>query len=145
MYNRKADLSDCKQNGAEPGMSQPQTLLINRTERALLSLFCLVESVWSWASIARGIGYRVDLVTALFSLLLVFIVGSIAYRSSFWGDRVVFSAIAGVFALAVVRAAPFPPTAMLALDVAHAFAWTIAALMSLIILARTFGALRRFL
>jgi len=145
MYNRREDLSDYKQNGAEPGMSQPHALLLSRTERVLLSLFCLVESVWSWASIARGVGYRVDLVTALFSLLLVFIVGSIAYRSSFWGDRVVFSAIAGVFALAVVRAASLPPAAMLALDVAHAFAWTIAALMSLIILLRSFGAQRQFL
>ena len=121
-------------------MSPPQALLNNRTACALVSLFCLVESVWSWASIARGVRHRVDLMTALFSLFLIFIAVSIAYRSSFWADRVVFGAIAGAFALIAVRAASFPPTAMFALDVAHAFMWTIAGFVSLIVLARGFRA-----
>jgi uncharacterized membrane protein YesL len=65
----------------------------------------------------------------------MFIVISITYRSSFWADRVVFGALAGVGGLVVVSAASLTPTAMLALDVACAFMWTIAGLVSLIALA----------
>jgi hypothetical protein len=124
-------------------MNEPQAILNNRTACALVSLFCFVESVWSWASIARGVRHRVDLITALFSLFLIFIAVSIAYRSPFWADRVVFGAIAGAFALIAVRAASFSPTAMFALDVGDAFMWTIAACVSLIALALGFRASRR--
>jgi hypothetical protein len=85
----------------------------------------------------------VDLLTALFSLFLIFIAVSIAYRSSFWADRVVFGAIAGTFALMAVRAASFPPAAMFALNAACTFMRTIAGVVSLIALARGFSASRR--
>ncbi len=121
-------------------MSPPQALLNNRKACALVSLFCLIVTGWSWASIARGARHREDLITALFSLFLIFIAFSIVYRSSFWADRVVLGAIAGGYALVAARAASFPPTAMFALDVADAFMWTIAAFVSLIVLARGFRA-----
>ena len=124
-------------------MSLPQGLLNNRTACALVSLFCLVGSVRRWVSIARGVGHPVHLLTALFSLFLIFIAVSIAYRSSFWADRVVFGAIAGAFALIALRAASFPPTAMFVLDAACTFMWTIAGVVSLIVLARGFSASRR--
>jgi len=96
--------------------------------------------VWSWVSITRGVRHREDLINILFFVFVIFITVSIAYRSSFWADRVVFGAVAGAFALVAVRAASFPPTAMFALDVAHAFMWTIAGFVSLIVLARGFRA-----
>ena len=123
-------------------MSPPQALLNNRMACALVSLFCLVESVWSWASIARGIRHRADPMTALFYIFLIFIAVSIAYKSSFWADRVLFCALAGVGALVVVRAASLTPAAMFAVNVAHSFMWTIAGLVSLIVLARGFAASR---
>jgi len=121
-------------------MSPPEGLLHKRKVLAPVTLFCLIEAVWSWASIATGVRHRVDLMTALFSPFLIFIAVSIAYRSSFWADRVVFGALAGVSALIAVRAVSFPPTVMFALDVAQAFMWTIAAFISLIVLARSFRA-----
>ena len=124
-------------------MNPPQALLNKQKILTLVALFCLVEAVWSWGSIAGSVRHRVDLLTALFSLFLVFIGVSIAYRSSFWADRVVFGAIAGAFALIAVRATPLPPTVMLALCRAYAFMWTIAALTSLLILVRNTRTLRR--
>jgi hypothetical protein len=121
-------------------MSSPEGLLDKRRALAPVTLFCLIVTVWSWALIARGARHHEDLITALFSLVLTFIAISIVYRSSFWADRVVFGAIAGAYALVAVRAASFPPTAMFALDVAHAFMWTIAGVVSLIVLARGFRA-----
>lgn len=123
-------------------MSPPEGLLDKRRVLALVTLFCLIETVWSWAEIARGSRHREDLITALFSLVLTFIAISIAYTSSFWADRVVFGALAGVGALIAVRAVSLPPTAMFALDVAYAFMWTIAGVVSLIVLARGFRASR---
>ena len=120
-------------------MSPPQAVLNNRKACALVSLFCLVESVWSWTSIARGIRHRADPMTALFYLFLIFIAVFIAYKSSFWADRVVFGALAGVGGLVVVRAAPLTPAAMFAVSVVHSFMWTIAWLVSLIVLARPGG------
>jgi len=123
-------------------MSQPQGLLNHRATLALVSLFCLIESVWSWASITRGARHREDLINILFLVFVIFITGSIACRSSLWADRVVFGAIAGAFALIVVRAASLTPAAMFAVNVAHSFMWTIAGLVSLIVLARGFAASR---
>jgi len=71
-------------------------------------------------------------------VFVIFITVSIAYRSSFWADRVVFGAVAGAFALVVVRAVSLTPAAMFAVDVACAFMWTIAGFVSLIVLARGF-------
>jgi hypothetical protein len=99
--------------------------------------------VWSWDLIARGVRHRVDLITALFSLFLIFIAVSIAYRSSFWADRVVFGALAGVGAMIAVRAVSLTPAAMLAVNVAKSSMWTIAALISLIVLVRSFETSRR--
>jgi hypothetical protein len=126
------------QRRSKPAMSLPQALLNNRTACALVSLFCLVESVWSWASITRGVRHREDLINIFVFVFVIFIAVSIAYRSSFWADRVVFGAVAGAFALVVVRALSLTPAAMFAVAVAHAFMWTIAGFVSLIVLARGF-------
>jgi hypothetical protein len=115
-------------------MIMRHALLNNQKALALVTLFCLIETVWSWASIARGVRHRVDIITALFSPFLKFIAVSIAYRSSFWADRIVFGAMAAASALIAVRAASLPPTAMFALYVAYAFMWTIAATVGLVIL-----------
>lgn len=123
-------------------MSARQGVLNNRTALALVSLFSLIGSVWSWASIIRGARHREDLIDLVFFAFVIFIAVSIAYRSSFLADRVVFGAVAGAFALSVVRAASLAPAAIFAVDVAHALMWTIAACVSLTILALAFRASR---
>lgn len=121
-------------------MSLPQGLLNNRAICALVSLLCLISSVRSWTSIARGVRHRENLfnIDTLFFAFAIFIAVSIAYRSSFWADRVVFGALASVGALVVVRHVSLTPAAMFAVDVASAFMWTIAGFVSLIVLARGF-------
>jgi len=42
-----------------------QALLNKRAACALVSLFCLVECVWSWASITKGVRHREDLINTL--------------------------------------------------------------------------------
>jgi hypothetical protein len=126
-------------------MSLPPGLLNNRVVCALVSLLCLISSVRSWTSIARGVPHReyVFSINTLFLALPLFIVVSIAYRSSFWADRIVFGALAVVGALVVARALHLTPAAMSAVDVTSAFMWTIAGVVSLIVLARSFSTSHR--
>jgi hypothetical protein len=113
-------------------------VLNNRAVCALALIFCLVECVWSWTAITKG-WHRESLVDMLFFGFVIFITVSIAYRSSFWADRAVFGAIAGAYVLVEMRAAHFSPAVILAISVAHALMWTLAAFVSLIALARDFG------
>jgi len=124
-------------------MSGRQGVLNNRAALALVSLFCLIEGVWSWASIIQGARHSEHLIDLVFFAFVIFITVSIAYRSPFWADRVVFGAVAGAFALILVRAASLTPAAILAVNVAHALMWTIAACVSLTVLALAFRASRR--
>lgn len=112
-------------------------LLSRKRELALATLTSAVFAVWSWANIIWGIRHRVDLAPAVFSLILGFIAISIALRSSFWADRMIIGAIALVFALVSVRAAPLPPTAMLVADAAKSSLWSFSALLGFAILARS--------
>jgi hypothetical protein len=120
-------------------MSQPEGLLSKRPALALVLILCLVASVWSWILIAKGVRHGEGLVNVLFFAVGIIISISIAYRSRFWPDRLVFGAIASAFALVVVRAAPLLPGVRLAVDVSHASMWTIAALASLIVLGTRRG------
>jgi hypothetical protein len=101
-----------------------------------------MSSVWSWVLTARGSRHQGVLfgTDTLFFAICILIFISIAFRSSFWADRVVSGALAGVMAMAVVRAVSLTPAAMFAVDVAHSAMWTIAALVSLIVLISGFKA-----
>jgi len=112
-------------------------ILNRRRELVLVTLSCVIFAVWSWANIIRGIRHRVDLITAFFSLTLGFIAFSIAFKSSFWADRIIIGTMAVVFALISVRAAPLSPTAMLAADVVKSSLWSFSALVGFAVLARS--------
>jgi hypothetical protein len=122
-------------------MSMPRGLE-NRTFLILTVLFCAVESMWSWLSIRRfQLPENPASIFGLFNIffypLLVFAILSIAYRSRFWGDRVVFGIIAGVMVLIAAKATmPLTRPSMLAVNVAKYSMLTIAALVSLRILVR---------
>jgi hypothetical protein len=67
----------------------------------------------------------------------VFITASIAYRSTFTGDRVVFGVATAAFALAALTAAfSLAPSVMLIVAAAKALLWTFAAVASAIVLVR---------
>jgi hypothetical protein len=123
-------------------MSIPRGILKNRTFLISTVLFCAVESVWSWLSIRRvqlpeNPASIFGLVNIVFHTLLIFGIASIAYRSPFWGDRVVFGIVAGVTALIAVKATvPLTRPSMLAVNVAKSSMLTIAALVSLSVLVR---------
>lgn len=116
-------------------MRSRQGLLNRRAACVLVLIFCVIEAVWSWASITK-ISHRESLIEIVFVAFVIFIAVSIAYRSPLWVDRVAFGAIAGAFALVIVRAAPLASTSILAVGAAHAAMWTVAAITSLIALTR---------
>jgi len=120
-------------------MNSPPGIVNRRPTLVLITIFCLIETVWTWTCIVRGCRHPVDLITALFSLFLSFVAVSFAYRSSFRTDRIIFGTFAVVGALISVRAAPLSSTAMIAVDVAKSCMWSFSALVSLIILVRGLG------
>jgi hypothetical protein len=96
----------------------------------------------SWYSLARGTQHRYDLysINTLFLAFAFFIVIAIAYRSTFWADRVAFGALAVGCALVVARALSSAPGAIFAMNFASAFMWTIAAVVAMLALLRGFRA-----
>ena len=120
----------------------PRGILENRTFLTLVVLFCAVESVWSWLSIRRvqlpeNPASIFGLVNIFFYTLLIFAIVSIAYRSRFWGDRVVFGIVAGVAVLIAIKATvPLTPPSMLAVNETKSSMLTIAALVGLGVLVR---------
>jgi hypothetical protein len=123
-------------------MSMSRGLLENRTVLVLALLFFATESVWSWLSIRRvqlpeNPANIFGLVNIFFYMLLIFAIVSVAYRSRFWGDRVVFGIVAAVTVLIAIKVTvPLTRPSMLVVNVAKSSMWTIAALVSLNVLAR---------
>jgi hypothetical protein len=123
-------------------MSMLRGILENRTFLILTVLFFVVESAWSWLSIRRvqlpeNPASIFGLVNIVVYTLLIFGIGSIAHRSRFWGDRVVFGIYAGVIVLiAIMATVPLTRPSMLAVNVAKSCMLTIAALVSLSVLVR---------
>jgi hypothetical protein len=115
--------------------------LENRTY-VILMFFCVVESVWSWLSIKHvqsppNPASIFGIFNIFFYVLFILALASIAYRSQFWGDRVVFGIVAGVSVLIAIKATiPLTRPSMLAVNVAKSSMWTIAALVSLGVLVR---------
>jgi hypothetical protein len=126
------------------GVTKRIAMLENRKICVLVSIYCAISTVWSWALSVRRSRHPLDLFSleTLVFTIWVFILTSIAYRSAFWTDRVVSAALAGVLALAVARTLVFTPSAMFAIDVAHSLMWTIASVVCLIVLAGGFKASR---
>jgi hypothetical protein len=123
-------------------MSMPRGVLENRTFLILAVLFFAVESVWSWLSIRRvrlpeNPASIFGLVNILFYSLFIFALVSVAYRSRFWADRVVFGIFAGVTVLNAIKATVLlTRQSMLAVNIAKSSMLTVAALVSLSVLVR---------
>jgi len=123
-------------------MSEREGLLRNRVILLAVLLASLYGSVVSWLSVGGLAGPRREGGTPvlIFGLACaIFISASIALRSKFLWDRAVFGALAGALVLATVRLTlPLAVEMLLAVNVAKALLWTIAALASLAVLARRF-------
>jgi len=115
-------------------MSQATGVLENRVVCTLLSILGIATSVRSWLWIAKVRLHRdVFSIDTLFSVIALLISIFIAYRSRFWGDQVVFGALACFGLLSMARATFVPPPAMLVVNVACALLWTIAGIASVIV------------
>jgi hypothetical protein len=117
-------------------MTSRRGLLENRAAVIGGVIFFLSVSAWSWLTVTRYERFPHDPIHIFGVLFSVFITVSIAYRSPFWADRVVFGAAAAASLLIAVTVTSLSPLAMFAVNVACAFMWTIAGLVSLIVLAR---------
>jgi len=119
-------------------MTAHQGLLQNRAILIVVLLTCLYGSAVSWFSITSRVVSKEGPVFLILGLVCaIFITASIAFRSQFRGDQVVFGAFAGALVLAIVKAmVPLGLHAMLALNAAKSLLWTIAALVSLIVLVQ---------
>lgn len=110
-------------------MNYPEAPLSNR-KLGLLTLLYLAATSWIWISVFRATSHRVDKTVALFAFVLLVAFARLAYRSSFWADRVVLGAIAISCALITVRALSLTPALAGGLSVAGACLWTIASIAS---------------
>jgi hypothetical protein len=126
-------------------MTAHQGLLQNRALLIVVLLTCLYASGVSWLSTTKRV-VPTERPVPLFIFCLagvIFITASIAYRSKLREDKIVFGAYGGALALAMVKAiVPLGLRAILALNAAKSFLWTIAALVSLIFLVRVLRASR---
>jgi|GEM_PF-5544559 len=120
-------------------------LLKNRTFLTLTALFCAVESVWSWLSVERvqlpeNPATIVGLLSISFYVLLICGIGSFAYRSRFWEDRIVLGLVAGVVVLIAIKATvPLASPSMVGVNVVKSSMLTVAALVTLSVLVRDCG------
>jgi apolipoprotein N-acyltransferase len=120
-------------------MTTSRGLLQNWAILVVVLLTSFYGSAASWLSIRRPVGPAVGPVLIIGLGFAIFITGSIAYRSRFLGDRVVFAALAGALLLAAIRVmVPLGFPWMLAVSVAKSLLWTIASLAGLAVLTLSF-------
>jgi len=118
------------------GIAPKRGLLENRLFAVGALLFCSYESGSSWLTITKYGRFPHDPVSIFGLAFVVFCSALITYRSPFSADRLTFGAITLTFLLMAMRGAHLTSRAMLVVKTAEAFTWTIAAIMSLVVLLR---------
>ena len=119
-------------------MTSSRGLLENWAILMGMLLFCLYESITLWLIVTKYDRFPHDAVRIFGLAFAAFVTASIARRSTFSADRVVFVAITVVSVLTAVRMAYLTSLAMLLVKVAEASMWTIAATVCLVVLLRGF-------
>jgi hypothetical protein len=124
-------------------MTSQRGLFENRTTLVAVPLVSISLSVWSWLSIAKHAQREplniFGVANVVCYVFLLFGAASVAFRAPFWADRVVFGVIAAVALLIAIKAmVPLTFVEMLAVNVAKSIMWTIAAIVSLVVLVRGF-------
>jgi hypothetical protein len=121
-------------------MNSERGLLESRTAAAVVGLCLSFVAAISWLGITKPTSFPRDPFHILGLAFSVFITSSIAYRSHFAGDRVVFGLSTAAFVLVAITAAfSLAPSMMSIVAVAKALMWTTAAVTSVILLMRGFG------
>jgi len=119
-------------------MAQRRGLLQNRPALIAAVVFCSVEAVTSWASVARPTPFPRELVYVFGLMVSIFVTASVAFRSPFVGDRIVFGAAATVFVLSSATLLPSHTLSTLRIIKALvSLSWTIAAAATAVLLTRS--------
>ena len=120
-------------------MTSERTLLQNRAIAVIVGLCLIAIAVLSWLRIKEPAPFPHHPFQILGLIFAIFITASIAYRSTFRGDQIVFGAATGALVLAALTAAlSLSPSEILLIAGGKAILWTVAALTSLIVLVRGF-------
>lgn len=119
-------------------MAWARGVLQNRPILIGILLVCLYETVTVWMTVMKYNRHPYTPVGVLGLAFAAFITTSIAYRSRFIADRVVFGAFTVISLLTAVRMTGLTSVAMLAVNATEASMWTIAAAVSMTVLLRTF-------
>lgn len=117
-------------------MNRNQGVLQNRPILVGLLLVFLYEAITLWPAITKYARFPKSSLTILGLVIAVFITTSIAYRSSFVADRIVFGAITIISVLTAIRMAPLSSREMLCVRTLEALMWTLAAIATLVVLLR---------
>jgi hypothetical protein len=119
-------------------MAWTRGVLQNRPILIGILLACLYETVAVWTTVLKYNRHPYNLVGVLGLAFAAFITISIAYRSPFITDRVVFGAPTVISFLTLTRMARLTSITMLAVNSAEGSMWTIAAAVSMMVLLRSF-------
>ena len=119
-------------------MAWTRGILQNRPILIGILLVCLYEAVAVWTTVTQYNSHPYTPVGVLGLAFAAFITISIAYRSSFVTDRVVFGALTVISFLTMTRMTRLSSVAMLAVNSAEGSMWTIAAAVSMMALLRSF-------
>lgn len=114
-------------------MKARQDLLNSRPITLVVLFLGGVTAVRSWELLIRRMSQQTTLLYAPFYACSVVICASIALRSRFWPDRIVFAAIAGAFGTSVLSS--YSPATGVSLTVANAVMWTIVTGISFFVVA----------
>ena len=117
-------------------MAWARGILQNRPILMGILLVCLYETVTVWMTVMKYNRHPSSPVGVLGLAFAVFITVSIAYRSPFVADRLVFGAFTVVSVLTATRMTRLTSLAMLAVNATEALMWTIAAVVSMTVLLR---------
>ena len=113
-------------------MASVHGLLQNRKAAIVISLCLAYVAAVSWMNISKTIAFPTDPIHVFGLAFSIFVAGSITFRSSFAGDRIVFGAATVAFALvAITMSFPMPRYAMLIVVVTKSLAWTTGAVSSI--------------
>jgi hypothetical protein len=113
------------------------TVLLSRPFSLVVAFGCCYGAVAAWLAIISGHEAPSQSPLGFFVLLFsTFIAVSIAYRSAFVGDRLVFGMVAIAFGFAIIVRFSLAPPVRIALATGKALLWTAAAIATLVIIVR---------
>src|ERR1700733_3209111 len=117
-------------------MASARGILQNRPVLIGILLACLYETITTWRVVEKYNRHPYSTAGFLGLAFAAFITISIAYRSRFIADRLVFGAITVISFLTAARMTNLTSPAMLAVNGAEASMWTVAVVVGMTVLVR---------